>query len=159
ADRSLHRRRRHADARWLGPDAERGRRGVRRPLERELAQRMAARTSRAARARTSADPASRLRAIARAQIAGVPPLPAPRALRALERLRATFGPGIAGQRWTLLWQVQAGELRPARELARFHEVLAFAAAYPDDPVIEAAARLFLLAFDRRFATSLRRHAK
>jgi len=105
------------------------------------------------------DPERRLRAIARAELAGVPPLPAARALRALERLRATFGPGIPEQRWTLLWQVQAGELRTARELERFHEVLAFAAAYPDDPVIEVTARLFLLAFDQRFARALARHGK
>src|SRR5258705_3969057 len=103
--------------------------------------------------------AERFRRIAREELAGIPPIRAGRAVRELERLKTAFGGEISARKWELLWHVQAGDLPAAGELLRFHELLCFMAAYPDDPPIELVARLFLLAFPSRYAGELERHGK
>jgi hypothetical protein len=104
------------------------------------------------------DAPSRFRRIAREELAGVAPMPALRALRELESLRTSFGADASARKWELLWHVQAGELPGADDLVRFHELLGFMAAYPDDPPVELAARLFLLAFASRYAGELKRYS-
>ncbi|HEY2954363.1 MAG TPA: hypothetical protein VGK89_03820 [Candidatus Eisenbacteria bacterium] len=78
------------------------------------------------------------------------------ALRALERLRAEFGPGVAARKLALLAALEGARLaRPAQVLA-LHEALCFLLAYPDDPEVLARVERMLGAFDRR--ADLRRHA-
>lgn len=113
---------------------------------------------RAKSATPAAEAASRFQQIAREEVAGQPALSASRALRELEKIRTTFGGEVSARKWDLLWHVQAGDLARVSELQRFHELLCFMAAYPDDAPIELAARLFLVAFSARYARELERHA-
>ena len=55
-----------------------------------------------------------------------------RALERLERLRFTFGRGVAKRKIALLDRLRVASLRSADEVFRLHELLCFLRAYPDD---------------------------
>src|SRR5207249_3772230 len=78
-----------------------------------------------------------------------------RALRALERIRGAFGPGLEPRKLALLGRLLRGRLRTAREVERYHEALVFLHAYPDSLRIEAQVRVNLAAFSRR--SDVRQH--
>ncbi len=76
-------------------------------------------------------------------------------LRRLERLRDTFGPSVAEQRLGLLRQLDRRRLGSAKAVARLHEALCLARAYPDDADVLAQVERML----ERFASrgDLKRH--
>lgn len=77
------------------------------------------------------------------------------ALRRLERLKTTYGPGVAARKIALLRALDDSPLARAREVGRLHEVLCFARAYPDDPGVLARVEGMLGRFPAR--ADLRRH--
>ncbi len=77
-------------------------------------------------------------------------------LRELERLEASFGPGIAGRKLAALAGLYRARLHTAREVERLHEALCFLHAYPDDGRILATVLVLLASFADR--ADLERHA-
>jgi hypothetical protein len=78
-----------------------------------------------------------------------------RALAELERRRLEFGPEAAARRLELLRRLARARLASARAVSRFHEVLCFIRAYPDDAAVLAQAETMLQGFQRR--ADLRAH--
>jgi hypothetical protein len=78
-------------------------------------------------------------------------------LRRLECLRDEFGPEAAAKKRRLIASIARRRLRSAGQVLRFHEVLCFWRAYPDDPATLAAVERVLRRFPRR--ADLRRHAE
>ncbi len=78
------------------------------------------------------------------------------ALAALETLRDEAGPSVALRRAALLAEVGRSRLATAAQVGRFHEVLCFLRAYPDDARVAALAERLSEGFARR--ADLRRHA-
>jgi len=85
------------------------------------------------------------------------PIPAPRALDRLERLRTEFDLVHEPLKWELLWHVWAGRLRDADQLRRFHDLLCFMQAYVESGFLLALACRMLLSFPARYAGELERH--
>jgi hypothetical protein len=83
------------------------------------------------------------------------PRPTP-SLRRLERIAHTFGVSTAREKLALLRALSRTRLARAADVSRFHELLCFLAAYPDDERVHALVRRVLDRFDRR--TDLRAHA-
>jgi hypothetical protein len=77
-------------------------------------------------------------------------------LRALERLRAEFGPEAARARLALLRRLARARLSGAEAVRRLHELLCFARAYPDDAAVLRQVERMSTGFARR--ADLRRHA-
>ena len=71
------------------------------------------------------------------------------ALRELEDLRFRFGEGLAARKLELVRAVGRSSLARARDVARFHEVLCFLRAFPDDASLLAAVEAELARFARR----------
>jgi hypothetical protein len=67
-----------------------------------------------------------------------------------------FGPGAAREKLALLAALARARLARAGDVSRFHEVLCFLAAYPDDARVHTLVRRMLDRFERR--ADLRRHA-
>lgn len=78
-------------------------------------------------------------------------------LRSLERARAEFGGDAAGRKALLLAALGRRRFARAPDLARFHEVLCFLRAYPDDARVLRLAEDLLARFDRR--PDVRRHRR
>jgi len=78
-------------------------------------------------------------------------------LRALERLRTTFGSEAAAARLGALRALERRALPRAAEVLRLHELLCFARAYPDDRKVLARVERMLGRFAAR--ADLRRHAR
>jgi len=79
-----------------------------------------------------------------------PRVPAPpAALRALERLRAEFGAGVAARKLALLGSLARARLARAGDVLRLHEALCFLRAYPDDRAVLARVEHMLGTFERR----------
>ncbi len=78
-------------------------------------------------------------------------------LAALERARTEFGGGAAARKARLIRALGGRRFARAAELARFHEVLCFLRAYPDDEVVLGLVEELLAGFDRR--PDLRRHRR
>ena len=77
---------------------------------------------------------------------------APRAgplLRRLERLRLGFGAPAAAEKAGLLSALERATLGSARGVARLHEALCFARAYPDDRDVLGRVERMLARFERR----------
>ena len=53
-------------------------------------------------------------------------------LRRLERLKATYGEGVATAKLGVLRRLSRSRLRTAGQVERLHEALCFLRAYPDD---------------------------
>lgn len=70
-------------------------------------------------------------------------------LRSLERRRMDFGASLAGWRSSTLERLARQEWSSAAQLARFHECVCFAAAYPDDARVRRLALRLLATFERR----------
>jgi hypothetical protein len=70
------------------------------------------------------------------------------ALRALIRIRGTFGPGHAERKLALLRALDRPLARPS-ELLELHETLCFLRAYPDDDRVLARVERMLSSFERR----------
>jgi hypothetical protein len=77
-------------------------------------------------------------------------------LRALDRLKAGYGPGAAARKLALLRGLDRGRLGRAGDVLRLHEILCWLRAYPDDAPVLARVERMLRAFPRR--GDLRRHA-
>lgn len=77
------------------------------------------------------------------------------ALRALERIQAEYGPGLAARKLGLLRACVRARFATPRELLRFHESVQWLRAYPDDASVAAAAERIARGFARR--ADLRRH--
>ncbi len=80
-----------------------------------------------------------------------------RALAALERIHAEFGPGVEPRKLALLGRLLHARLATANAVLRYHEVLCFLTAYPDSARIDAQVRVNLAAFESR--PDVRRHAE
>ncbi len=78
-------------------------------------------------------------------------------LAALERAKTEFGGWAAGRKARLLRALGRRRFARAGELARFHDVLCFLRAYPDDEVILRIVEELLAHFHRR--PDLRRHRR
>ncbi|MDH4288117.1 MAG: hypothetical protein OEV65_05175 [Aquincola sp.] len=70
-------------------------------------------------------------------------------LAALERMRLTFGAGVAERRLSLLQSADRTRLATAGQVRRLHELLCFIRAYPDDARILAQAERMLGHFSAR----------
>jgi len=70
-------------------------------------------------------------------------------LRRLEALRLEFGGEAGARKRDLLAQLRGASFSSAATLTRYHEVLCFMAAYPDDARLLGAVRRELRAFSRR----------
>ncbi len=81
--------------------------------------------------------------------------PAARLLVRLEAIRQEFGASFARERAALLRRLERAKLASADEVARLHEALCYARAYPDSPAVRALAVRLLDRFDRR--ADLRAH--
>lgn len=75
----------------------------------------------------------------------------------LERVKGDFGPEVAQEKADLLGVLGAARFRTPALLARFHEVLCFLRAYPDDAAVLAHVERLLDHFDRR--PDMRRHRR
>ncbi|HKQ58942.1 MAG TPA: hypothetical protein VJY35_13845, partial [Candidatus Eisenbacteria bacterium] len=73
----------------------------------------------------------------------------PGALRALERVRAVFGPGAEARKIALLGPLERTSLATAGQVLRLHEALCFLRAYPDGPELLACVERLLAGFERR----------
>jgi hypothetical protein len=107
--------------------------------------------------RPSTDRAAALAARARRALGRRHPIPAPRALRDLERLRTELDLRHEPLKWGLLWHVWAGRLHDADQLRRFHDLLCFMQAYVESGFLLALARRMLMSFPDRYAAGLARH--
>src|SRR5690606_32295648 len=72
-----------------------------------------------------------------------------RTLKALERIRAEYGPGLAGRKLGLIAALDRERLRSAKHVHALHEALCFLRAYPDDAELLAAVEQRLARFDAR----------
>jgi hypothetical protein len=81
---------------------------------------------------------------------------AARALRELERLKATFGPDVEPRKRALLTSLERARLARAHDVMRLHEALCFLRAYPDSPATRTLVERMLARFAQR--PDLRRHA-
>jgi hypothetical protein len=81
-----------------------------------------------------------------------------RDLKRLEALRLTFGAGAAREKAALLARLTKTRFSRSSDVLRLHEAAAFAAAYPDDARVRAAARRLLDGFARREDLALHRDA-
>ena len=70
-------------------------------------------------------------------------------LRRLERLKATYGEGVATDKLGALRRLSRSRLRTAGQVERLHEALCFLRAYPDDARVLAQVTRMLERFDRR----------
>ncbi|HLF56986.1 MAG TPA: hypothetical protein VI942_09100, partial [Thermoanaerobaculia bacterium] len=70
-------------------------------------------------------------------------------LRELGSLRLRFGPEASRRKLVLLAALERADLATAREVLRYHELLAFWRAYPDDAELLAAVERALERFARR----------
>ncbi len=70
-------------------------------------------------------------------------------LARLERLKSSYGEGIAATRLALLRVLARSRLHTAAQVARLHEMLCFLRAYPDDARVLAQVTRMLEGFDRR----------
>lgn len=95
----------------------------------------------------------------RSALRGVRRVPASRALARLERLRLSFGPEAAREKRALVAHVVLGRLETPGALVRFHELLCFVRAYPDDLRLHALASRALAAFAHHHRRALARHAR
>ncbi len=80
-----------------------------------------------------------------------------RALAALDRIHAEFGPGQEPLKLELLRHLHRGRFGYPADLVRYHDLLCFLAAYPDGARLEAQVIVSLAAFPGR--SDLRRHAQ
>jgi hypothetical protein len=71
------------------------------------------------------------------------------ALRELERIRTSYGPGAGAEKAARIAILATSRFERAPELLRFHEILCFLRAYPDDEAVLAAAAHALAGFPRR----------
>jgi hypothetical protein len=78
-------------------------------------------------------------------------------LRELEALRGDYGGEVSGRRLELLRQLERPRLRTRREVFRYHELLCFLRAYPDDSEVLTRVESMLASFSRR--SDLRRHRR
>lgn len=76
-------------------------------------------------------------------------------LHELERCKAEFGPAAAVRKLELLRDLEGRRFRRATDLLRFHEVLCFVRAFPDNPELLARVEITLAGFAER--KDLRRH--
>lgn len=72
-----------------------------------------------------------------------------RTLKALERIRAEYGPGLARRKLELVAALDRERLRSAKHVHALHETLCFLRAYPDDAELLAAVERRLASFDAR----------
>jgi hypothetical protein len=79
------------------------------------------------------------------------------ALKDLERLRDSYGAGVADAKLARLKDLAARELARAPQVLRLHEALCFLRAYPDDARVINQVERMLLGFARR--ADLRRHRR
>jgi hypothetical protein len=77
-------------------------------------------------------------------------------LRRLEQLEARYGDGLSGRKRDLLRRLERARLGSPAAVHRFHEVLCFLRAYPDDAKLLGDVNRLLAGFARR--PDLRRHA-
>ena len=70
-------------------------------------------------------------------------------LRRLERLKTTYGEGVATAKLGVLRRLSRSRLRTAGQVERLHEALCFLRAYPDDASVLAQVTRMLERFDRR----------
>ena len=77
-------------------------------------------------------------------------------LRRLQRLHREYGPGLAGQKQTLLRRLRRTRLPSAQAVMRLHEILCFLRAFPDNRAVLGMVTAMLRAFSRR--SDLRRFA-
>jgi hypothetical protein len=70
-------------------------------------------------------------------------------LRRLERLKATYGEGVAAAKLRLLRRLSSSTLRSAGQVQRLHEALCFLRAYPDDAGVLALVTRMLGRFGQR----------
>jgi hypothetical protein len=80
---------------------------------------------------------------------------AAKALASLARIARRYEPGLGARKLALLRRLSTAKLATPRQLLRFHELLCFLDAYPDDRRVRGLARRLLTAFRRR--PDLRRH--
>ena len=78
-----------------------------------------------------------------------------RALGSLGWIARRYGPGLPGRKLALLKILTSRRLETAGQVRRFHELLCFLDAYPDDRRIRGQIRRMLRGFSRR--PDLRRH--
>jgi hypothetical protein len=71
------------------------------------------------------------------------------ALSAIEATKAEYAEGAAERKRALLDALADARLSSAREVFRFHEVLCFLRAYPDDPGVLARVEDLVRGFERR----------
>jgi hypothetical protein len=76
-------------------------------------------------------------------------------LKKLEALRGDYGGEVSGRRLELLRQLERRRFQRRREIFRYHEVLCFLRAYPDDSEVLTRVESILASFSRR--PDLRRH--
>jgi len=78
-------------------------------------------------------------------------------LKQLERLRESYGGDAGTNKLALLGKLEGSRFARAKELLRFHEVLCFLRAYPDNREVLAAVERLLAGLARR--ADLRRHRR
>lgn len=77
------------------------------------------------------------------------------ALASLARIARRYEPGLGARKLALLRRLSSAKFATPQQLLRFHELLCFLDAYPDDRGVRDLARRLLTAFRRR--PDLRRH--
>jgi hypothetical protein len=80
-----------------------------------------------------------------------------RALREIETLKAAYGGDVSARKRTLLRTLGRARLSGAHEVTRFHEVLGFLQAFPDDAALLGEVERLLARFARR--RDLARHRR
>lgn len=70
-------------------------------------------------------------------------------LTRLDRLHRAFGPGLAAEKCALVARLTRSRLKTPARLLRFHEIVLYLRAYPDDAMVLAAAEEALGRFARR----------
>lgn len=80
---------------------------------------------------------------------------AAKALASLARIARQFEPGLGARKLALLRRLSTAKFASPKQLLRFHDLLCFLDAYPDDRRVRSLARRLLTAFRRR--SDLRRH--
>ena len=77
------------------------------------------------------------------------------ALSSLARIARRYEPGLGARKLALLRRLSTAKFATPKQLLRFHELLCFLDAYPDDSRVRAIVRRLLRAFRQR--QDLRRH--
>lgn len=78
-------------------------------------------------------------------------------LRALDRIKATYGPGLSQAKRRGLASLERARLTRARDVLALHEALCWLRAYPDDAALLERVERTLARFERR--RDLRRHRR